>query len=261
MPLRILVVALLFALLFGFLNPKKLPARLGRLGRFLGLAGRVGGELSGGEEAPGSPLAQIEVRAGELLREKVFREREISGDAAAQDRVNSVGARLAEVRRRRQIPYRFTLLVGDDWYAVAVPGGTIALTDGLVQACENDDEVAGLLAHEVAHIDSKHAVRSLAASSLFSSGTRFLPFARGFLAGRLIGTIQRVVTEGYRREQELEADQLGARLAHRAGFDGRALATFLERIASERGQKDDIGYLGSHPPLRERAQRLRSRRA
>jgi predicted Zn-dependent protease len=258
LPLAILV--LLFFLLF---FPRRIPGLFRRVGRSAGDLARMGGELVTGEEVEGSPLARHETRAGEMVALRVLSEHPLSRDEGLSRLVSEIGARLAAHARRLEIDYRFAVLESDEPNAFAVPGGSIFITRPLIDLCGRDPHLlAGILAHEVVHVDQRHAVRSLAASLAVRTGVRILSFGKGAIISRLAGGMQDLMAQGYRQDQELEADLLGSRLAASAGYDPRSLAAAIERLASPspEGQgavAEALQYLKSHPPASLRLERLR----
>jgi len=259
--LTVAVLAVLSLILF----PKRIPRLLRGLGRGVGRSGRLGRELATGVEEPGSPLARLETRAGELLLARTFSTHPPCDDADLQAVVASIGERLAAGATRREIAYRFVAVESDEPNAFAVPGGAVLVTRSLLAlAGSSFDQIAGVIAHEIQHIDRRHALEQLGASALARFGARFLPFGGGLLLGPALRSAERLLVEGYRRDQEFDADLAGAELARRAGFDPRGLAQLLTRL--ERQAPDGsgplwtlFGFFSSHPPARERIARLEAR--
>lgn len=263
MLLKILVfLAGLFVLTL-ILFPRTIPRLLRRLGRSLGIAGRVGKELVTEEDFADSPLVNYEVRAGELLAQKFLIKYLPNEDEELQSHVRQVGKRLTSNVRRHKIPYRFMVLESEEPNAFAVPGGAIFVSRSLVDLCEGDDgQLAGVLAHELVHVDAKHAVRNLARDTALRAGFRFLPFFRGALLRRVAGGMEELLTQGYRQDQEFEADLRGSRLARQSGFAPDGLLRLLERLERRYPEgrsvvAEVLGYFRSHPPMRERIRRLR----
>lgn len=252
-------ILLLTAILF----PRKIPAMLRRVGGWLGIAGRVGKDLATGDDVPDSPLVKYEIRAGEMLTHKYLIEHSVSDDPALTTCVARVGGRLMRHVRRSTIPYRFFVVESAEPNAFAVPGGAVFVSNALLDLCErNEDMVAGVLAHEIVHVDRKHAVRNLTREFALRAGFRFLPFFRGALLSRMIGGMEELLTNGYRQEQEFEADLLGSRLARQAGFAPAGLLRLLARLAERHPESggvvaEALGYFSTHPPMRERMRRLR----
>lgn len=147
--------------------------------------------------------------------------------------------------------------------AAALPDGTVVLWRGLVEAVDEGviptDELAGVLAHELAHIELGHgrqrAVQELLAGPLIG---RLSLLAGGAVGREAVGKGVDLLRKGASREAELEADALAQRLLRRAGLDPHGLERFLARL--ERQAPDQPAWaelLSTHPHLRERRARLR----
>jgi len=153
--------------------------------------------------------------------------------------------------RRRE--FRFSLVRAGVSNAYALPGGFVFITEPLLDLCAEDrDELAFLLGHEMGHVIRGHARSQLTANTFLHAVT-----ARLSGAGPML---RQLIDKGYSRELELEADAEGARLAAAAGFDARAAARALRRLALV--SRDHAGlaeYFSSHPPLAERIRRLEQR--
>ncbi len=260
---KILTFAAGILVLTMILFPRAIPRLLRRVGGWLGLAGRVGKDLVTDDDVENSPLVRYEIRAGELLAQKYLIQYRLTGEAALRAGVEEVGRRLCQHARRRKIPYRFFAFEEDEPNAFAVPGGSIFISRALLELCDGDDDlVAGVLAHEIVHIDRKHAIRNLTREAALRAGFRFVPFFRGALLSRMAGGMEELLTKGYRQDQEFEADRLGCRLARQAGFSAGGLMRLLQRLEARDPEAsgpvaDVLGYFSTHPPMRERALRLR----
>ena len=164
--------------------------------------------------------------------------------------VAAVGSRLADAVKDRRREFRFSLVRAGVSNAYALPGGFVFITEPLLDLCAEDrDELAFLLGHEMGHVLRGHARSQLTANTFLHAVT-----ARLSGAGPML---RQLIDKGYSRELELEADAEGARLAAAAGFDPRAAARALRRLARvSRGHAGLVEYFSSHPPLAERVRRL-----
>ena len=139
--------------------------------------------------------------------------------------------------------------------ALALPSGIVVLTDELEQLAKNDDELRGVLAHEVGHLVNRHAMRMLVQAS---ATTLLIVGVFGDVSG--VSSLAAVaptvlVTAAYSRDFEREADAFAARWMGQHQVDPRRLAALLERLAERQGG-DQGGFLASHPGLQERLQAL-----
>lgn len=257
--LKLLVVAVVFVVLF---MPRALPRLLRRLGRSVRGTGQAVLEVTSGEEQPGSPLAKLEVQAGEVVRARIEASARRCEEPALVERVGAIGQRLAKGAARKRIPYRFHVLEDRTPNAFAVPGGTIYVTTGLVDLCDRgagaDDRLAGVIGHEVAHVELRHAAKRMATQAAMRTGSFLVFRTKAVLLQQAAGTVEELLSLGHGREREYEADALGARLAARAGFRREGLSELLGRL-SELAPADDEGFLAyfdTHPAFASRIERL-----
>ena len=171
-----------------------------------------------------------EVEMGRKLARRVQHELPVTADAPTQERVRIIGARIAAVCDRKELVYTFTVVDDKEVNAFSLPGGYVFINDGLIKNVSSDDELAGVIAHEVAHITARHAVKRYESSL----GMQLLQLAtlaarQGTAAGGM-GIAMQAAQLAYARQDELEADRLAVKYLRAAGFDPRAMLTFLEKI-------------------------------
>ena len=164
--------------------------------------------------------------------------------------------------------YHAQVLESDEINALSAPGGFIFVTTGLLRALQDEDELACVLAHEVAHIAKKHGLKTIKTARLTSAfallGSEAAKNAGSKEAGQLAeafgGTVDdvvnAVVVKGYSRDKEFEADAGGALFAQRANYDPRALSRFIARLGASGGQG---GVFKTHPSPSKRLKQLASR--
>jgi predicted Zn-dependent protease len=177
--------------------------------------------------------------------------------------VRAVGDRLAASSPRRDVPYAFHVVDTPEPNAFAIPGH-VYVTRGLLVLLNDEDELAGVLAHEVGHIAARHAVQRLSRALPAGILTGVVSGVTG-LASPILGSLFEaggsLATEAllapYSRDQEREADRVGQEIAAHAGFDPAALArslATLERVeALGDVAKKRPSFLDSHPSTPERA--------
>ncbi|MDE0959178.1 MAG: M48 family metallopeptidase [Planctomycetota bacterium] len=140
--------------------------------------------------------------------------------------------------------------------AYCLPGGYVTVFTGLLLAADNADEVAGVIAHELAHATGRHGVRQLIQTvSLAALVQAGLGDVSGTAA--LGGGLEYLIQQGYSRDHETEADQVGLRMVQSAGWDGSSMATFFEKLAAEDLQSSVPAWLSSHPDPGSRADSIR----
>jgi predicted Zn-dependent protease len=168
-----------------------------------------------------------EVAIGRREDPKVRSEYGVYRDEALQGYVNAVGQRLARASHRPHLEYHFLVVDSPEVNAFALPGGYIYVTRGLLAYIGSEAELAAVIAHELGHVTARHAVQRLTAGVAASVGAAilqiFVPETRGALGENLLNVLGGALLAGYGREQELEADRLGAEYLARTGYDPQAM--------------------------------------
>ena len=137
--------------------------------------------------------------------------------------------------------------------AVAAPGGHILLFRGLIDQADTPDEVAGVLAHEMAHVIKRHSTQDAVRQLGFSVVLRALFGDPGMLQA----AAESAIGLSYSRDAEAEADQIATELLAGAQISNEGLVGFFKRLAAEQsGEKGLLRYLSTHPPLADRAKLL-----
>jgi beta-barrel assembly-enhancing protease len=177
--------------------------------------------------------------------------------------VNSIGQSIVKELSSQPFSYNFYVIDSDVYNAFATPAGHIFIYRGLIEAMETEDELAGILGHEIAHVQCRHISDKIDRSSKINLAT-----LAGLAAGVFLGisgseTAAQAVTVGsmaaaqslvlaYSREDEIQADKLGLENLNRAGYDGTALMTTLNKIRSKRWFDNIPNYLATHPAAEDR---------
>lgn len=207
---------------------------------------------------------QDEIQLGRESQQQVRKQVPELSDSAVNVYVREIGRRLAARAGGPKYPYSFSIANYREINAFALPGGPVWIHRGAISAAANEAQLASVLAHEIAHISQRHAAdqitKSLVANGFIGLLGAMLGNNRGAEAAQ-VGA--RVLAGGYMlkfsRDDEREADDVGAAIMRRAGWDQREMAAFMERLRSEQGR--DPGslevFLSSHPAPGERAARLR----
>jgi predicted Zn-dependent protease len=164
--------------------------------------------------------------------------------------------------------YHFAVLNSKEINAFACPGGIIFITKGMINAVQNEDELAAVLAHEVAHINHRDGVSSIQKARLTEVATligtetakRYTPAQVSQLVSLFEGSVddvfKTIVVNGYNKSQEYNADESALTYLSRAGYDPEALEDFLERLASQT-QSSGGGIMKTHPATTERIENVR----
>jgi beta-barrel assembly-enhancing protease len=197
-----------------------------------------------------------DVQLGREAAADVRQQLPMLNDRPSDDLVQRIGARLvaAVPARFRQPAFRYSFDVVNlrDINAFALPGGPMFLNRGMLQAARTDDEVAGVMAHELSHVILRHGTLQAAKAQKFQIGA---------VAGQVLGSILggrtgQVISQGsqitlgtyflkYGREYEREADLLGAQIMSRAGYNPREMANMFKTIQQQGSSGPE--WLSDHP--------------
>jgi len=195
-----------------------------------------------------------EIAIAEGLSRQFDKNFEIVTDVDVNERAQRVLDRIVEVCDRKELIYTIKVINEDELNAVSLPGGYIYVYKGLMDAVDSDDELAGIIGHEVGHITAKHAMKKLQAMygyTLLQLGA--ISSGSGELAAGLNTAFLAIFTE-FSQEDEFLADKLGVKYAKKAGYDPQGVAQVLKKL-KEKEQKEPAkpySYWRTHPYLPQR---------
>ncbi len=180
-------------------------------------------------------------------------------DDALTRYVNMVGATVAAQSERQDLQYHFAVLDSNDINAFSAPGGYVFITKGAVALCEDESELAGVLAHEVGHVAGKHVLKIVERDKALRVGMEeskaHVP-GSDYLNRMSQGILVKMIDQGLAPADEFDADQRGVKYAHAAGYPATGLSRFLAKLdqATEQGGKSF--WTRTHPPVSERNTRI-----
>jgi predicted Zn-dependent protease len=214
------------------------------------------------------PSAQRDVQQGAKVAELIEQQIGVYAAPKAEAYLREVGGRLTAAVNDPRWKYSFQIVDQEEPNAFSIPGGGIYVSRGLLAFVNREDELAGVLAHEIAHVTQRHSAKQQRESIL--PGLLSLP---GTLVGGVVSenlgalinapveTVGGAWLGRYSRSQETEADRLGIRTAAQAGYDPMALADILPRLEQDAaGQGDQVrraGIFDSHPMTETRLKDIR----
>ncbi|MFV1997472.1 MAG: M48 family metalloprotease [Acidiferrobacterales bacterium] len=215
---------------------------------------------------------QGELALGKKNHPKILKQFGSYDDSALQAYVNRVGQSLVTRSHRSKLAYTFTVLDSADVNAFALPGGYIYITRGIMAYINSEAELAAVLGHELGHVTARHGVqqysKALATGIGMTLATIFVPELRNDVSQQLMNILGNAMLSGYGREDELEADSLGAEYLARAGYDPGAMIDVIsilknqEMFEKERAEKEGReprvyhGVFASHPTADKRLQQV-----
>jgi predicted Zn-dependent protease len=180
------------------------------------------------------------------------------GDALTRY-VNLVGSTVAAQSERQDITYHFAVLDSVDINAFSAPGGYIFITRGALALCEDESELAGVLAHEVGHIAGRHVLKIVERDKAMRAG---MDEAKAYTPGSAYmqkmskGILVKLLDQGLAPGDEFDADQRGIKYAHAAGYPADGLQRFLTKLNQATEQGGQSFWTRTHPPVPDRNARI-----
>lgn len=220
-----------------------------------------------------------EVAEGQKAHQQVLQEYGAYPDPAVQAYVNALGQKLAAQSHRKQLQWHFTVLDSPEINAFALPGGYVYVTRGLMAYVDSEADLAGVVGHEIGHVTARHGAQRATSEQNAGLGVLAATVLGAVLesqglsgAGQLAGQVSQSVAAGYiasyGREQELQADGLGAEYLARNNFDPHHMVDVItvlknqERFAADQARAEGLsppaqgGWLASHPSNDQRLQAI-----
>lgn len=172
-------------------------------------------------------------------------------DNRLQKYVNNVGRWVAIQSERPDLPWHFGVIESDDINAFAAPGGYIFITRGLYKQLANEAALAGVLAHEIAHVVRQHHLKILQQSKLVDLGGKLVAQEVGGndQAQKVIGSGAEIVARSLDKNAEFEADRMAVVLAARAGYDPYSFAEVLQQLGHVAPDDGSVALLFKTHPL------------
>ena len=194
-----------------------------------------------------------EIAMGRESDAQVRAEMGVYADPELTKYISDIGLRLAKLSERPNLPWQFTVVDQPAINAFALPGGFIYITRGILPFLDNEAELAGVIGHEIGHVTARHSVRQYTrtvggVAALGALGV-FVPAARPF--GQLSEQALGLLFLKYGRNDELQADQLGARYEATGGWDPagvQGMLSTLGRLDDAAGDRKGVpNWLSTHP--------------
>ena len=210
-----------------------------------------------------------EIGLGKQYDKEVMKQYELYDDPKLQALVDRLGEELARNSHRSNLDFHFAVLDSPEVNAFALPGGFVYITRGIIAYMNNEEQLAGVLGHEIGHVTARHSVRQHAASTtagLLGAVATITTGSEG--VGQLSNTVGGALVSGYGRGHELEADRLGAEYLATTGYDPQMMLgvvgilkdqeSFELQRAREEGRQPRVyhGLFSSHPDNDRRLQEV-----
>jgi len=219
----------------------------------------VGNRKMGGRGIGDWYSVESEIRMGKQYAQMVESSSKMVQDPVVNEYVNRIGQNLVR-NSDAQVPFTIKVIDSDDINAFALPGGFFYVNSGLILAADEEAELAGVMAHEIAHVAARHATRQMTRANWASIGTIPLIFVGGgigYAAYEAAGLALPMTFLSFQRGFEAEADYLGLQYMYKAGYDPNAFIAFFEKIQAQEKKKPGTlaKAFSSHPQTPDRIQK------
>jgi predicted Zn-dependent protease len=200
-----------------------------------------------------------EIALGKQMAEEVEREGRLLNDPGVSEYINRLGQNLVR-NSDAKVPFTIKVLDSDEINAFALPGGFMFVNTGLVLKSENEAELAGVLAHEIAHVAARHGTKQATRGQLVNYASIPLIFMGGWAGYAIRQAASLAIPMGFlqfSRSMETQADKLGLAYLYKTGYDPLAFVDFFERIETVEKKKPGAvaKVFSTHPMTADRIKR------
>jgi predicted Zn-dependent protease len=197
-----------------------------------------------------------EIAMGKQMAQEVERQARIVDDPVTAEYVNRVGQNLVR-NSDAKVPFTIKVIDSDEINAFALPGGFFFVNTGILTHADNEAEMAGVMAHEIAHVAARHGTCNATKGQLVNYGTIPLIFLGGWAGYGIRQGVSLMIPMSFlqfSRANEAEADLLGLEYMYKAGYDPEAFVDFFEKIQSLEKKKPGTmsKVFSTHPPTEAR---------
>jgi len=206
---------------------------------------------------------QQEIEVGRQNAAKVNQQYPVLPESNAISRyVQRLGESLAEQLPQPTYPFQFHVIAEKDVNAFALPGGPVYVNLGTIQACANEAQLAGVMAHEISHVYMRHSTKQASKEEVAQVPLGIVGAMLGGSMGGALANLGLQMTAGsvflkYSRDAESQADHVGAQIMYDAGYDPYQLALFFAKLDEEGGSRGS-SFFSDHPNPGNRSQAIRT---
>ena len=205
---------------------------------------------------------QQELQVGRQYAAEINRQLPIVDDPVIHRYINQLGNRIQRQPGNRDIPYTFYVVNSDEVNAFAIPGGFVYVNRGLIEATDDLSELAGVVGHEIGHVEARHSAQQMEQMQAAQVGVALasvLGVPTQGVAGAAINIGASAYFAHHSREAESEADAIAVRLLPGAGIDPAGLVTFFKELLAERERTPSTleQWFSTHPLTEERIAHVR----
>lgn len=202
-----------------------------------------------------------EVALGRQMASEIDRSTPLITDPIINEYINRIAQNIV-LNSDAKIPFTVKVIDAQEVNAFALPGGFLYVNRGLLEAAENEAEVAGVMAHEIAHVTARHGIEQASKGQLLQFGSIpliFLGGLGGYVIQQVAGIALPLTFLKFSRGAEKEADRLGAQYMWASGYDPNALITFFEKLQAQEKRKPGTleKVFSTHPMTGDRITEVR----
>jgi predicted Zn-dependent protease len=224
----------------------------------------AGNFLTSTEHDPVLIGQKSEIGIGKNTDRQLKRQYRVSTDENLNQRINAIGQKLAVHSSRKNLKYTFTVLDAELVNAFAAPGGFIYITTGILKRLQSEDEIAGVLGHEIGHVVHRHSLKAIQRRLVAQIGLQVVAAKFGdsgnlssallFKASELSAGLLLLKNS---RVNELQADSEGVKIMHAAGYNPHGMIELQEMLLGLSKGKNPPAIISTHPPSRERINEIK----
>jgi hypothetical protein len=208
-----------------------------------------------------------EIEIGREAAAEFESQNSISSDPNLVEQVVRIGSSIVPYQPRSHIPYTFKVIDSTEINAFALPGGFIYISRGMLEFVRSDDELAGVIGHEIAHVALRHSAKQIEAivtsqialEVVLSGNSELETIYQDQSVQIATEMVAMIALRGWGRMNELDADEHGTVYMAHAGYDPRAVLDLMNRFADQEGAAGGAALedlLATHPPFHERIERV-----
>ncbi|HXZ79641.1 MAG TPA: M48 family metallopeptidase [Terriglobales bacterium] len=220
----------------------------------------IGNRKVGGGKSMGDWYSlEHEIQLGKQYAQQIEASAKMVQDPVVNEYVNRIGQNLVR-NSDAKVPFTIKVIDSDEVNAFALPGGFFYVNSGLILAADDEAELAGVMAHEIAHVAARHATRQMTRGQIANLATIPLIFVGGGLGYAIssaAGFAMPLTFLSFSRGFEAEADYLGLQYMYKTGYDPQAFISFFEKIEAKEKKKPGTlaKAFSTHPPTPDRIEK------
>ena len=198
--------------------------------------------------------SEREVKIGDKIAPKIEARYDIVTDIDVNERIERIFKKIVAVCDRKDLVYFVKIIDEDPINAVSLPGGYVYVFRGLIENAENDDQIAGVIAHEIGHITAKHGIKRMQNAYAAMAVQLAAMSSRGANVASGTNLALTSLFVEHTQQAEFEADRLSVKYLKKAGYDPAAMAEFLKIVKREKEKAPlrRFSYWKTHPNISQR---------